>query len=149
MKRRRPEQALQIQVAAFLRVALRPPTLWTAFPAGGGGKVRGAFLKAMGLQAGWPDIVIIHRFESLTETLVLGIELKAGKGRQSPEQKAVMESFISIGAGYEICRSIEDVDLALVHHGIPLHASVGGSVKAPPSTERGEATPTTTTREAA
>lgn len=119
MARKRPEQALQIQVARFLGLVLRPPTLWTAFPAGGGGKIRGALLKAMGLQAGWPDILIIHRFESLTDTLVLGIELKAGRGRQSAEQKAVMESFISIGAGYEICRSIDDVNLVLIHHCIP------------------------------
>lgn len=124
---KRPEQSLQIAVASYLRLALKPPTIWTAFPAGGGGRRRGAFLKAMGLQAGWPDILVAHKFtlgDFEDFTLLLGLELKAGKGSQSPAQKLVMQSFIDLGMGYEVCRSIEDVQLALVHSGVPLSASV-------------------------
>jgi len=126
-KRDNPEQRLQIAVAEYLRLALKPPTIWTAFPAGGGGKVRGAFLKAMGLQAGWPDILVVHKFTlgDFDEfTLLLGVELKAGKGSQSPAQKAVMDSFRALDMGYEVCRSVWDVQLALAHAGIPLYATV-------------------------
>jgi len=119
MARKNPEQQLQIAVADYLHAVLRPPTMWTAFPAGGGGKIRGALLKAMGLKPGWPDILIIHRFDDLAETLVLGIELKAGEGRQTPEQREVMESLRATGAVYEVCRSIDEVDWALMDHGIP------------------------------
>ncbi len=121
---KRPEQALQIQVANYLRVALRPPTLWTAIGHGGGGKVRGAILKMMGVQAGWPDIIIIHPLPEPVYSVVLGIELKAGKGQQSTAQRLVMEGFREAVCGYEICRSLQEVELAIAHAGIPLHAKL-------------------------
>lgn len=123
---RRPEQSLQISVASFLRVALRPPTIWTAFPAGGGGKTRGAFLKAMGLQAGWPDILIIYPHEGpQLGCRVLGIELKSAKGRMSDHQQAVRHDFITCGAAYREARSVEEVESHLRYWRVPLHASVG------------------------
>lgn len=125
MKRKHPEQTLQIQVANYLRVALRPPTIWTAIGHGGGGKVRGAILKAMGVQPGWPDILIIHPLPELVYHAVLGIELKSTKGKQSPDQHAVMEGFQNATCDYKICRSINDVALALVHAGVPLYARLG------------------------
>lgn len=122
MARRNVEQQFQIQVARYLSLALRPPTIWTAFPAGGGGKVRGALLKAMGLKAGWPDVIVMHGFRTRT-TVLLGIELKVGKGRQSPEQKAVMAAFQAAGALYKVCRSLDDVEWALMDAGLPVFAS--------------------------
>jgi hypothetical protein len=119
-RRKRPEQKLQIQVADFLRVALRPPTIWTAFPAGGGGRVRGALLKAMGLQAGWPDILILHPEDNYT--FVLGIELKAAKGTLSPSQKEIRTAFKSAGAVCVMCRDLDMLQTHLRAHGIPLHA---------------------------
>lgn len=119
---RRPEQALQIAVAAYLRLALNPPVLWSAFPSGGGGKVRGAFLKAMGLAPGWPDLIVIA--PRGLNTVVIGLELKAAKGRASPEQKLVRDAFHEAGAHYIVCKSIDDVSLALRAMGIPLSASV-------------------------
>lgn len=116
----RPEQSLQIAVAAYLGHALKPPTIWTAFPAGGGGRTRGAFLKAMGLKAGWPDILVIA-----PGPWILGIELKAKAGRSSPAQLAIAEQFRAAGMFYEICRSVEEVERDLFLHGIPLSASVG------------------------
>ena len=58
MKRKAPEQALQQAVARYLELALPKYARFTAFPAGGGGRVRGARLKAMGLAKGVPDILI-------------------------------------------------------------------------------------------
>lgn len=124
--RKRPEQSLQITVADFLRVALRPPTIWTAFPAGGGGKVRGAFLKAMGLQAGWPDILVAHPLTRSNHGVILvGIELKSHKGKVSPAQEVMADDFIRAGAHYPLCRSLEEVEKFLRKFGIPLHATAG------------------------
>ena len=123
-RRSNPEQLLQIAVADYLRLALRSPTIWTAFPAGGGGRVRGAFLKAMGLQAGWPDILVIDvlRFD----TRVFGIELKSAKGRSSPAQEATWKAFVGVGAFYDICRSVDEVETFLRDLQVPLYASVTG-----------------------
>lgn len=123
---KRPEQALQIAVAQYLGHALKAPTIWTAFPAGGGGKVRGAFLKAMGLKAGWPDILVMHPLE--IHPTVIGIELKAKAGRISPAQKVVMESFLACKAWYVLCRSVDEVEACLRYCKVPLHASAGPTV---------------------
>ena len=124
MKRANPEAQLHRAVAAFLSVALKPPTIWTTIGHGGGGKVRGAQLKAMGVQPGWPDIIIIHAAgHSPYYAEIAGIELKAGKGRQSPEQKAVEKAFTEAGGMYFVCRSVDDVALALAScMDTPLHA---------------------------
>lgn len=118
-KREHPERDLQIAVAAYLAVALKPPTIWTAFPAGGGGKVRGGQLKAMGLKPGWPDILVIA-----PGPVVVAIELKAKVGRQSPEQKIVAKAFWDCKAPYYLCRSAGDVQMSLEDCRVPLHAKV-------------------------
>lgn len=120
---KRPEQALQIQVAGFLRVALKPPVVWSAIGHGGGGKVRGAILKAMGLRAGMPDIIIIlpYRLERPIP-IVVGIELKAKGGSQSATQKAVAADLRACGGFYHVCHSIDEVEGFLRGVGIPLHA---------------------------
>lgn len=122
--KRRPAQTehqFHVAVARYLDAVLRPPTWWTTFPAGGGGKVRGAKLKAMGLRAGVPDIIVMHPSPSiLPSTVVIGIELKAVKGRQSPEQREVDAAFDAAGARYRIARSIEDVHAILRAADIPL-----------------------------
>jgi hypothetical protein len=134
MSRNRPEQQLQMAVVSFLRVALRPPTIWTAFPAGGGGRVRGAFLKAMGLQAGWADLFIFARCEMAGASRNVALELKAAKGRQSPEQKAFQANWEEAGGLYFIARSVDEVAGFLKGVGIPLHAAL--SPRVPPSDER-------------
>ncbi len=119
------EAQLHRAVAAYLHKALKLPTVWTTFPAGGGGRVRGAQLKAMGLQAGWPDIIIIHpRGKTGIESQVCGLELKAKTGGLSPEQKAFRIVFEEANGWYAMCKSLDDVEEALTRFGIPLHASV-------------------------
>lgn len=124
-RRKSPERQLQTTVAEYLHRALKPPTIWTAFPAGGGGKVRGAFLKAMGLQAGWPDIIVIDRGPN-----VIGIELKAKTGTQSPAQKMIARAFAEVQAWYILCRTVDEVERALRFCKVPLHASVQGKALA-------------------
>lgn len=126
-KRDNPEQRLQMAVADYLALALKPPTIWTAFPAGGGGRVRGAFLKAMGLKAGWPDIVVMapwDKFDAYHRSLVVGIELKAAKGRLSNAQEGVRSSFVQAGAHWFLARSVDEVEGFLRGVGIPLSATV-------------------------
>ena len=127
---KRPEQALHMQVARYLRVALRPPVLWTTFPAGGGGKTRGAFLKAMGLQAGWPDIQILTpgpvSNNGVPFTRLIGLELKTSKGKQSEAQKAMALKFEAVGGVYLIARSLDEVEILLRAAGVPVFPKARG-----------------------
>lgn len=110
----KPEAALHRAVAAYLRLALPPPAIWTTIGHGGGGKVRGAQLKAAGVQRGWPDVLVLYSdIDSAGHPVVLGLEMKSLKGTQSADQKAVMEAFRRNGAHYWVCRSLDDVKAAL------------------------------------
>ena len=105
---KRPEQALQRAVARYLELALPREAWFTAFPAGGGGKVRGAILKGMGLKPGVPDLLILHHGE------LYGIELKASGGRLSPEQGECHRSMARAGCqGIAVCKSVDDVAVVL------------------------------------
>jgi hypothetical protein len=111
--RAHPEQSLQRAVATYLTRILVAPTFFTAIGHGGGGRLRGAILKGTGLRAGVPDILIINRGRCLW------IELKAGKGRLSPEQIAVHQWLVAAGASVTVCRSIDDVRECLDVWGVP------------------------------
>lgn len=126
-KRQGPEAALHRAVADFLAKSLRPPTWWSTFPAGGGGIVRGAKLKAMGLRAGVPDLLIFHPqfvMGMAAGCIVVGAELKAGKNGTSDEQDETMADLMVAGAHCGVCRSIEDVAALLRRHGVPVHGKV-------------------------
>ena len=96
-------------VADYLRATLRPPVIWTTIGHGGGGRVRGAQLKRLGLAKGWPDILIIAPGPN-----VIGLELKAGKNDLTPEQRQMEHAFFECRAWFVTCRSIEDVERALL-----------------------------------
>lgn len=123
-KRRNLEHALQVAVAQYLAVALRPPTIWTSLDAGAGkmSPITAALRKARGVKAGWPDILVIHPGRMPNMATVLGIELKAGKGRTSPAQEDVCLVMRSAGANYAVCRSVDEVADVLFVVGISLHA---------------------------
>ena len=123
----KPEQVLQIQVARYLEVTLRPPTWWSAVGHGGGGLIRGALLKRMGVKKGVPDLLVIHPVASAGSELgcwLVGIELKAPKGRQSPEQVAVQRAFEQAGGFYAVARSVDEVEDILRGVGVPLYSMV-------------------------
>ena len=79
-------------------------------------------LKARGVKRGWPDVLVFKagpHGSSWTWPLsvkVIGIELKAEKGTQSDDQKAVEKAFIRVGATYALARSVDDVTLILRRH---------------------------------
>lgn len=124
----RPEAILQKAVADYLRVALRSPTIWTAIAHGvplgdkRSSAIRGRQLKNLGLQKGWPDILVMHPAET-GGPIVLGIELKSKKGALQPEQRDLMQAFFGVGARYIICRSISNVEQALRFCDVPVRAT--------------------------
>lgn len=107
------EAQLHRQIAGLLRAWLLPPAIFTTFPAGGGGEMRGKFLRASGLKAGWPDIQIVHQGR-----LYL-IELKTQKGRVSPAQVECHAELRGAGCAVAVCRSLEDVQAALDEWHLP------------------------------
>jgi hypothetical protein len=120
------ERELRAAVAQFLRLALKPPTTWTTFPAGGGGLERGRMLARLGLRPGWPDILVMHpaapTVEGCRHVTVIGLELKTEIGRQSVAQRGVEADFSAAGAAYVLCRSVDDVQAALLRAGVPIAA---------------------------
>ena len=117
-KNKGPTEAnLHKSVADLLRHVLKPPVIWTTIGHGGGGKIRGAHLKAMGVQKGWPDILIMWPDEEGPQ--VLGIELKVKDGRMTPEQRQMFMDFTSALCTYVVCRSVDDVQRSLVGFEVP------------------------------
>ena len=133
MKRRTPEHDLQRQVAAYLWTVLPPEVLWSSIDHSGKSKTRQAILKGRGVKAGWPDITIYWRDESrrtingrvFLPTVEVGhIELKAEKGILSAEQSIFMHKAERLGHWFAVCKSLEDVQLALKVWEVPtrIHA---------------------------
>ncbi len=113
------ESRVHRAVARFLDLALPADCWWTTIGHGGGGKVRGAKLKAAGLKAGAPDILIVYRGQALF------IELKGPKGRLSPVQHETHYQIGEAGARVAMCRSVDEVETYLRHYcQIPLKASL-------------------------
>ena len=130
-RRKQPEQILQRQIAQFLKLALPTPEAWfTAIPAGGGGKTRGGILRGMGYKAGTPDILVIYDRGSSGANMILldviWLELKSPDGTLSKAQKLCRSDLITAGCKWALCRTLDDVERALKHFGVPLRASVGG-----------------------
>lgn len=107
------EDALHKIVAEWLALALGPETFWTTFPAGGGGMIRGANLKAMGLKKGVPDLLFVHQSQAYF------IELKTAKGRLSDDQIDCHDDIIAAGGRVATCRSIKEVARMLKEWRIP------------------------------
>ncbi len=66
------------------------------------GKVSGFRRLPRGCKKGIPDILII------TKGRTIAMEVKTPKGKQSPEQKVVEDSFKKQGKEYHVVRSLED-----------------------------------------
>lgn len=108
------EQDFHITAAQYLDIALPAHCVWTTFPAGGGGKRRGQFLKAMGLKPGWPDIQILVR-ESPFDTIrpmsrFIGLECKRLRGGiVSKTQAAAHWGIRNAGGEVYVVRTIEEI----------------------------------------
>lgn len=114
------EFAIQCAVVGYLTLAFPKGcgVVWTHFPAGGGGKVRGAMLKRAGLRPGMPDIVIFH------DSRTFFIELKTDKGRLSKVQSDCHADLWSAGFPVAVARSVDEVENLLRSWKIPTQARI-------------------------
>jgi hypothetical protein len=109
----KPEQVLHQAVAGYLAAVLAPEVVWTTIGHGGGGRVRGALLKSMGVLPGVPDIYLTWNTYALCVPRTGFIELKAAKGRLSPAQEAFRERVMAFGHSWALCRDLLAVQAAL------------------------------------
>lgn len=112
--RKNPERDFQKQLVQHLRIALPPNVFMTAFPAGGGGKIRGAQLKAAGLVPGVPDLLFVYQGRAYW------MELKAAKGVVSPAQRDCWTLLSRAGCNaYMVIRTLTEAFKALDGWNIP------------------------------
>ena len=100
------EHGLQVACAHMLAVVLDPAqTYWSALDHGAGWMTPASagLRKARGVKRGLPDFIILFK------SGLLGIELKADKGRLSPEQIETAEAWMALGHDIAVARSLEDV----------------------------------------
>ena len=100
--RKEPEYILQIQIVEALKKILLNSVCLTAFPSGGGGRIRGAKLKRAGLVPGWPDIQIIAQ-----DGRYYGMEVKTPTGRLSQAQRSLHKRLEDNGCEVVVVRSVE------------------------------------------
>ncbi len=125
------EDRLAIEVADACRAWTLEGRLravwWHSAGEVGGAKAqaRMAVAKALGLIPGTPDLVFIggEMLWGATDTIkgahrVLLLELKSAKGRRTDNQADFAAWASSLDIAYLICRSLKDVEDALIRHGI-------------------------------
>ena len=118
MARSAPEQKLQRQIVGYLQWALAPPAMFTSFPAGGGGLMRGMILKGTGLRSGMPDIML------LLDGRAWFVELKTGTVPLSDAQKATHEALRAAQCPVAVVRSLDEFRALLAGPWWPLMACI-------------------------
>lgn len=128
MKRKRTEQATQIAVVRFLKLALPADCFFTAInPIPHKSMIIASLCKAMGMRAGVADLLFIYRGRTLF------LEMKARSGRESDAQAETKILADVAGATTFVCRSVEDVESRLRFWGVPLKATVITALDLPPT----------------
>jgi hypothetical protein len=101
--RRHPEQDIQEALADHLRLRAAPGTHWFHLANGGArAAIEGAILKACGVRAGTPDLILIKGGKTF------GLELKAGNGRVSLAQQSAHAEMRAAGAEVAVAIGIDD-----------------------------------------
>lgn len=110
---KRPEQAIHQAVVAHLNARAESRTFfWHTPNEGKRGWVNAAALKAMGLVAGVPDLLILHGGK------MYALELKAPGGRLTPSQRLVMERMSECGATVAAVFALDEAIITLECWGI-------------------------------
>jgi hypothetical protein len=115
------EDQFHVSVAGLLDVCLKPPdAFYTTFPAGYGklSKAMSGRLKAKGMKAGMPDILVFYR-RSHETSQVIGLELKVKGNSTSAAQRATHALLQAVGIKTYTIRSLDGVISALHNAGIP------------------------------
>jgi hypothetical protein len=116
------EYRLQTDVADVLKDHALPEWRWSHFPAGERRDVRtGARLKRMGLQKGWPDIVLIN-----PAGLFHGLELKRIGQDLTEDQEAFQRWAIRHNVSHSVAYSLDEALAALDYWGC-LRIKIGGA----------------------
>lgn len=101
--RRDPEGELQRALVQYLRLLAPKNVIWYAVPNGvPASKRTGARFKALGVIAGVPDLAFV-----LSDGRAAFLELKAGAGRMSPEQKAFAERCAAMGVEHAVTNNLD------------------------------------------
>jgi hypothetical protein len=128
-----PEEVdLQAAGAAAFATLIRPPTEWTAFPAGHL-KLTGAQaarLTRIGLKRSWPDHLILHagkligiEWKKPGEALSRSrwVRTKSGRSRWVEGQREVFPRLAGQGMrGPYVCETVEQALAALEAEGVPM-----------------------------
>jgi hypothetical protein len=124
------EDQLHAQVAVGLRKLCRPEVEWTTFPAGNVPlpPEYAAKLARLGLQRGWPDILIVYAGVFGIELKVKGrglsktrmVRTRSGALRVLEGQEDVFPRLEAAGMPIAVCRSLDDVIDALAGWNIPM-----------------------------
>lgn len=102
-KRQRPEARLQKTLVQILRLQCNPGVLWFSIPnERKSSPIVGAELKAMGLRPGAADLCFV------IDGKVFFLELKADKGRVTPEQSAFSADVWNAGGVWRVAFSLEE-----------------------------------------
>lgn len=111
------EAQLHRAVSDFLSVALGGCAWFTTIPLGGGGRIRGAVLRGRGVKPGTPDLLIVDGGRCCW------LELKARRGRVSPEQVECHAALRRAGSAVAVCKSLDEVIATLNLWAVPLKLS--------------------------
>lgn len=111
------EQQIHIAIVAYLRRVLPQPHIIVharneGNRGGHKGAIDGARGKAMGVQPGWPDLLIYTGGEGYA------IEVKRPGEYLSPIQRHVAAELDTQGIPNAVCRSVDDVRTALAAWGV-------------------------------
>jgi hypothetical protein len=110
---KRPEQAIHQAVVAHLNMRAEPRVFfWHTPNEGKRGWVNAAALKAMGMTAGVPDLLILKAGQ------LHALELKAPGGRLTPSQRGVIQRMIDCGAQASVAHSLDEALVTLEFWGI-------------------------------
>ena len=114
------EESLQRTVTDYLALCVPAPPSgpwWTAVnPIPAKSRAAAGISKAMGLRSGTPDFVLCWRGR------LVGIELKAGRGRLSPSQIGAHDAITLAGGVVTTCRTLDEVAAFLTTLGVPSRA---------------------------
>lgn len=110
---KRPEQAIHKAVVSHLNMRSEPGVFfWHTPNEGKRGFVNAAALKAMGMIAGVPDLIILKAGE------MYALELKAPGNALTPSQRLVMDRLLDCGAQAAVAHSIDEALVTLEFWGI-------------------------------
>lgn len=105
-----PESNLQIACVKWFRLQY-PQRIIAAIPNGGKrGIITASIMKAEGVLAGMPDLIIPEPCEDFHGMF---IEMKTPTGTTSPHQKEILRRLNNSGYAVFVCRSFEDFQAAV------------------------------------